>query len=56
MDKDIKDKKGLELMTSRSSGYKTSSKQFLFLVMYYLTSSDDFLFISKIFKFMEPNS
>ena len=30
MDKVIKNKRGLELVTSRSSGYKTSSEKFLY--------------------------
>ena len=30
MDEVIKDKRGLELMTSPSSGYKTSSKKILY--------------------------
>ena len=30
MDKVIKNKKGLELVTSRSSGYETSSEKFLY--------------------------
>ena len=41
MDKVIKNKKGLELVTSWSSGYKTSSEKLLFLVIYYLTKLDD---------------
>ena len=32
MDKIIKNKRGLELVTSPSSGYKTSSEKFLFLL------------------------
>ena len=36
MDKVIKNKRGLELVTSPSSGYKTSSQKFL----YYLTKFD----------------
>ena len=43
-------------MTSLSSGYKTSSKKFLFLVMFYLTKSDNFWVIPKICKFMQANS
>ena len=34
MDKIVKNKKAMELVTSRSSGYKASSEK---LVMYYLT-------------------
>ena len=33
----MKNKRGLELVTSRSSGNKTSSKKIPLLVMYYLT-------------------
>ena len=40
MDKVIKNKKGLELVTSRSSGYETSSEKFLY-TLYYLTKFDD---------------
>ena len=32
MDKVIKNKRGLELVTSRSSGYETSSEKFLYLL------------------------
>ena len=39
MDKVIKNKRGLELVTSPSSGYKTSS-QFFLLVIYCLTKID----------------
>ena len=42
MDKKIKNKQVMERMMSRSSGDETSSKKFLFLVMHYLTKSDDF--------------
>ena len=38
MDKVIKNKRGLELMTSHSSGYKTSPEKLL--VLHYLTSFD----------------
>ena len=42
MDKVIKNKRGLELVTSRSSGHKTSSEKFLYLLyIYYLTKIDD---------------
>ena len=40
MGKIIKNKSGLELVTSRSSGYKTSSKIFLYL-LYYRNKFDD---------------
>ena len=40
MDKITKNKRGLELVTSLSSGYETSSKNPL-LVKYYLTKFDD---------------
>ena len=33
MDKVIKNKRGLELVTSHSSGYKTSSKKFLYYIL-----------------------
>ena len=39
MDNVIKNKRVLELVTSPSSGYKTSS-QFFLLVIYYLTKFD----------------
>ena len=39
MDEVIKNKKGLELETSRSSGYKTSSQKFV-LVIHYLAKFD----------------
>ena len=38
MDKVIKNKRGLELMTSHSSGYKTSPEKLL--VLHYLTNFD----------------
>ena len=41
MDKIIKNKKGLELVTSCSSVYITSSEKIPLLVMYYLTKFDD---------------
>ena len=41
VDKIIKNKRGLELVTSSFSGYKTSSENFPLLVMYYLTKFDD---------------
>ena len=37
----MKNKRGLELVTSPSSGYKTSSEKIPLLVMYYLTKFDD---------------
>ena len=40
MDKVIKNKRGPELVTSPSSGYKTSSRKFSLLVIYYLTKFD----------------
>ena len=40
MDKVIKTKRDLELVTSLSSGYKTSSKENSLLVIYYLTKFD----------------
>ena len=42
MDEVMKNKSGLELVTSRSSVYQTSSQnyQFFLLVMYYLTKFD----------------
>ena len=42
MDRIIKNKRGLELVTSRSSGYETSSENLL--AMYYLTKSDDVIY------------
>ena len=42
MDKVIKTKMGLELVTRCSSGYKTSSEKFLYL-LYYLTKFDDLI-------------
>ena len=39
MDKIINNKRGLELVTSRSSGYETSSQNF-FLVIYYKPKFD----------------
>ena len=49
----IWNKKGLELVTSRSSDYTTSSESFFLLMMYYLTKFDvvlqsDFWVIPKI--------
>ena len=49
----IWNKKGLELVTSRSSDYTTSSESFFLLMMYYLTKFDvvlqsDFCVIPKI--------
>ena len=40
MDKVTKNKRGLELVTSSPSGYKTSSQKFFLLVIYYLTKFD----------------
>ena len=37
----IKNKRGLELVTSRTSGYETSLEKFFLLVIYYLTKFDD---------------
>ena len=34
-------KRSLELVTNRSSGYETSSKEIPLLVLYYLTKFDD---------------
>ena len=44
MDNIMKNKKGLDLVTNPSSGYKASSKKFLLLVFGYLTKSDDAVF------------
>ena len=62
MGKVIKNNRGLELFTSRSSGYETRSKKFLYL-LYYLTKFDDamwssFWVIAKIVfaVFMQINS
>ena len=43
MDKVIKNKKGLELVSSRSSGYETSSENiyYKYINIYYLTKFDD---------------
>ena len=41
MDKITENKRGLELVNSRSSGYKTSFKNICLFVMYYLTKSND---------------
>ena len=46
MDKIIKNKKGLELVTSCSSVYITSSEKIPLLVMYYLTKFDDVMYNS----------
>ena len=44
MDKTIKSKRDLELVTSHSSGYKTSSEKSLFLLItYYLTKLDEII-------------
>ena len=43
MDNVIKNKMGLELVTSHSSGYKTSSEKIPLLVIYYLTKFDDII-------------
>ena len=40
MDKVIKNKKGLELVTSRSSGHETSAEKSLYS-LYYLAKFDD---------------
>ena len=37
----IKNKRGLELVTSRSSGYKNKFKNIPLFVIYYLTKFDD---------------
>ena len=47
-EENIKNKHNLELMTSCYSGHETSSKKFFFLVIFYLTKSDDFQVIQKI--------
>ena len=41
MDKVIKNKKSLKLVTSCSSGHRTSSEKIPLLVIYYLTKFDD---------------
>ena len=41
MEKIIKNNRGQELVTSRSSGYETSSRKVPLLVMFYLTMFDD---------------
>ena len=43
MGKAIKNKRGLELVTSGSSGYKTSSEKIPLLVIYYLTKFGDII-------------
>ena len=64
MNKVIKNKRGLELVISCSSGYKTSSKTFVYSLYIIWPSLNDqckvkqFLIYSKnyIFKFMQTNS
>ena len=65
MDKNIKNKRGLELATSCSSSHKTSSEKFLYLLYIYILSDQvwwcnvkQFLSYSKnyIWKFMQANS
>ena len=41
MDKITQNQRGLELVNSRSSGYKTSFKNIPLFAMYYLTKSND---------------
>ena len=41
MYKVIKNKRGLELVTSHSSDYETSSEKFLSELLHYLTKFDD---------------
>ena len=41
MGKVIKNKSGLELVTSRSSGHETSPEKILCSLQYYLTKFDD---------------
>ena len=41
MDKVIKNKSGLGLVTKRSSGHETSSEKFFYLLLYYLTKFGD---------------
>ena len=43
MDKVIKNKSDLELVTSRSSGYKKKFRKIPLLVIYYLTKFDDII-------------
>ena len=45
MDKIFENKRGLELLTSRSLGYETSLEKFLYIfVIYYLTKFDDVVY------------
>ena len=45
IDKIFENKRGLELLTSRSLGYETSLEKFLYIfVIYYLTKFDDVVY------------
>ena len=46
MEKVIKNKKSLELVTSHSSGHKTNSEKFLYLFKYFLIKFEDIMLSS----------